>query len=104
MKYILIVSGVLFLITLGVTAAEAIVQRGKLTHTVFFKFKATATKEQIATVEKDFRALKTKIPGITTLEWGTNVSPEKHDKACRETFLRRRILSPQMSPQGIFLI
>ena len=87
MKYFAIVSCLLFLLTLGVTAAEAVAKRGKLTHTVFFKFKETATKEQIVTVENDFRALKTKIPGIATLEWGTNVSPEKHDKGFTHAFI-----------------
>ena len=87
MKYIVIVTGVLFLLTLGVTAAEVIAQRGRLVHSVFFKFKETATKEQIATVEKDFRALKAKIPGIITLESGMNVSPEKHDKGFTDAFI-----------------
>jgi hypothetical protein len=53
---------------------------GKLHHVVAFKFKATATKEQIKQVEEAFAALKTKIPQIDKLKWGTNVSPEKHDK------------------------
>ncbi|MST94582.1 MAG: Dabb family protein [Pedosphaera sp.] len=87
MKYIVIVTGVLFLLTLGVTAAEVIAKRGRLVHSVFFKFKETATKEQIATVEKDFRALKAKIPGIITLESGMNVSPEKHDKGFTHAFI-----------------
>ena len=87
MKYIVIVTGVLFLLTLGVTAAEVIAQRGRLVHSVFFKFKETATKEQIATVEKDFRALKAKIPGIITLDSGMNVSPEKHDKGFTHAFI-----------------
>ena len=87
MKYIVVVACLLSLLTLGLTAAEKAAARGKLTHTVFFKFKDTATKEQIATVENDFRALKKKIFEIATLEWGTNVSPEKHDKGFTHAFI-----------------
>ena len=53
---------------------------GELFHVVSFKFKSTATPEQIKTVEKDFAALKGQVPQIASLKWGTNVSPEKHDK------------------------
>jgi hypothetical protein len=52
----------------------------KLHHVVSFKFKESATKEQIKEVEDAFRDLKGKIKEIKSLEWGTNVSPEKHAK------------------------
>ena len=55
-------------------------QGKKLQHVVSFKFKDSATKEQIKEVEDAFRGLKGKIKEIKALEWGTNVSPEKHDK------------------------
>ena len=48
-----------------------------LRHVVLFKFTADATSEQVKEVEDAFRALPAKIPGIASLEWGTNVSPEK---------------------------
>src|SRR4026209_634746 len=51
-----------------------------LQHVVSFKFKDSATKEQIKEVVDAFRDLKGKIKEIKALEWGTNVSPEKHDK------------------------
>ena len=51
-----------------------------LYHVVSFKFKESATKEQVAEVERAFAALKGQIPAIQSLNWGTNVSPEKHDK------------------------
>lgn len=55
--------------------------RGKrLNHVVSFKFKEGATQDQIQDVENAFRDLKSKIQEIKTFEWGTNVSPEKHDK------------------------
>ncbi|HVY70023.1 MAG TPA: Dabb family protein [Verrucomicrobiae bacterium] len=53
---------------------------GKLHHVVSFKFKSSATADQIKQVVEAFEALKTKIPQIASLKWGTNVSPEKHDK------------------------
>lgn len=65
---------------LAAWAAESQSKNSKLHHVVAFKFKEAATKEQIKQVEDDFRALKAKIPEIASLEWGTNVSPEKFDK------------------------
>ena len=62
-------------------------KRGKLVHTVCFKFKETATKDDIKKVEDAFRALKQKVPQIATFEWGTNVSPEKHDKGFTHAYL-----------------
>jgi hypothetical protein len=49
-------------------------------HVVSLKFKPDTTKEQMQAVETAFVALKGQIPEIRTLNWGTNVSPEKHDK------------------------
>lgn len=45
-------------------------------HVVLFKFKDSATPEQVASVEKAFAELPSKIEAIKGLEWGTNVSPE----------------------------
>lgn len=53
---------------------------GPYRHVVLFKFKDSATKEQIKAVETAFAALPSKINTIQSLEWGTNVSPEKHDE------------------------
>lgn len=58
-----------------------------LYHVVSLKFKEGTTPEQIKAVEEAFAALKTKIPGITSLHWGTNVSPEKHDKGFTHCFV-----------------
>jgi len=68
-------------------AAEPGAKSGKLFHVVSLKFKPSATKEQIKAVEDAFVALKQKIPGITSLDWGTNVSPEKHDKGFTHCFV-----------------
>ena len=60
---------------------------GALYHVVSLKFKESATKEQVKAVEDAFRGLKGKIPGITSLKWGTNVSPEKLDKGYTHCFV-----------------
>ena len=60
---------------------------GKLLHVVSFKFKETATPQQIKEVEDAFRDLKKKIKEIKGYQWGTNVSPEKHDKGFTHGFI-----------------
>jgi hypothetical protein len=52
----------------------------KLLHVVAFKFKATTTPAQIQEVTDAFSQLPKKIKVSKSLEWGVNVSPEKHDK------------------------
>lgn len=69
----------------AVPAAEA--ARGRLVHVVAFKFKDTATPADIRKVEQAFAALPAKIPQIASFEWGTNVSPEKHDKGFTHGFI-----------------
>src|SRR2546430_11803093 len=59
----------------------------KLNHVVSFKFKATATPQEIRKVEQAFEALKKKIGQVATLEWGTNVSKEKFDKGFTHCFI-----------------
>ena len=56
-------------------------------HVVSLKFKDAATPEQIKAVEQAFGDLKGKIAEIKTLAWGTNVSPEKHDKGFTHCFV-----------------
>jgi len=68
-------------------AAEGDAKRGDLFHVVSLKFKPGATPEQIGLVEKSFEGLKEKIPGIKSLKWGTNVSPEKHDHGFTHCFV-----------------
>jgi hypothetical protein len=72
MKTILV--STLLAITIAMSPATA---APVLRHVVCFKFKPDATPEQIKKVETEFVALKTKIPQISALEWGTNNSPEK---------------------------
>lgn len=69
-------------------------------HIVVFKYKASSTDAQIQQVTDAFRALKDKIPGIVSFEYGINNSPENlaqgfsHiyqltfvDAAARDTYL-----------------
>jgi hypothetical protein len=59
---------------------------GRVRHVVLFKFKDTATPEQVKSVEDAFRALPSKIPAILDYEWGTNMSPEKLDQGFTHCF------------------
>lgn len=58
------------------STASAADHTGVYRHVVLFKFKDSATPEQVKAVEDAFRALPSKINTITGYEWGTNVSPE----------------------------
>jgi stress responsive alpha/beta barrel protein len=74
-------------LTLAVSAAEKPSKKTGLHHVVAFKFKEGTTKEQIKQVEDAFRDLKKKIKEIKSYEWGTNISPEKHDKGFTHGFI-----------------
>jgi hypothetical protein len=56
-------------------------------HVVSLKLKEGTTPEQIKAVEEAFRGLKGKVSEVQTLHWGTNVSPEKHDKGFTHCFV-----------------
>lgn len=73
------------LLVTNLPAADA--KSGTLYHVVSFKFKETASKDQIKQVEEAFRDLKKRIKEIQGYEWGTNVSPEKHDKGFTHGFI-----------------
>lgn len=81
MKKLVALSSLSILLAMNANAAE------KLQHVVSFKFKSSAAPEDIKKVEDGFRALKEKIPQIEKLEWGTNVSKEKHDKGFTHCFI-----------------
>ena len=68
------------LIAFAMITASAFAADGPIRHVVHFKFKADATKEQIAKIVEEFAALKDKISVVESLEWGTNISPEGLDK------------------------
>ncbi|GAA5121950.1 Dabb family protein [Luteolibacter yonseiensis] len=66
----------LILMSAAITASSALAG-GEFRHVVFFKFKPSATPEQVKEIEKAFAELPKKIPGITGYEWGTSESVEK---------------------------
>ena len=53
---------------------------GPVRHVVHFKFKADADPAEIAKVVSGFAALQGKIPTISSIEFGTNISKEGLDK------------------------
>jgi len=59
----------------------------KLRHVVMFKFNEDASEDDIKKVEQAFAALPGKIDAIADFEWGTNNSPEGHDKGFTHCFL-----------------
>jgi hypothetical protein len=87
---ILIIALILTALAIGAETPASSSERdgkGELLHVVSLKFKPGATPEQIKLVEEAFAGLKQKIPGIKSLKWGTNVSPEKHDKGFTHCFV-----------------
>lgn len=59
----------------------------KIRHVVCFKFKEDAEPARIKKVEREFAALKGKISGIRSLEWGKNNSPEGLNKGFTHCFI-----------------
>ena len=62
------------------TVTSALSADAPVRHVVSFKFKKEATPAEVQKIEEAFAALKAKIPQITALEWGTNVSGENLNK------------------------
>lgn len=84
---IAVASATIALTTMAADASAAAAKQGKLRHVVAFKFKDTATKDDIKKVETAFRDLKKKIKEIVSYEWGINNSPENLNKGCTHGFL-----------------
>ena len=77
--------GLLFAFSLFAYANPALAA-GKVHHVVCFKFKSTATTDEIKQVEQAFAALQEKVPGIESLKWGTNISKEQRNKGFTHCF------------------
>jgi hypothetical protein len=58
-----------------------------LRHVVLFKFKDTATPEDVKKVEAAFAELAEKLPLIKAYEWGKNNSPENLNQGLTHCFL-----------------
>jgi len=78
MKIILSLVSLLCLCAFASVAADA--PKGKLFHVVSFKYKSDVTDTQKKEVEEAFAALKKSIPQIKSLDYGSNVSPEKFNQ------------------------
>lgn len=87
MKTFFALTALFIAMTFNATAAEKPAGATKLYHVVSFKFKADAGKEKVDEVVNAFRDLKKKIKVIKEFSWGTNVSPEKHDKGFTHAFI-----------------
>lgn len=83
-KLFIILASIAIVITLGAFTA---LKEGEVRHIVVFKYKATATPEQINEVTAAFKALKDKIPGIVSFEYGVNNSPENLNKGFTHVYL-----------------
>lgn len=71
---------VLLVLVAGVALTAFTFKRNEqVRHIVVFKYKSTATPEQIKEATDAFRDLKNKVPGIVSFEHGENISPEKKD-------------------------
>lgn len=68
------------IMTMATFAAFTVSKKGEVRHIVVFKYKASATPEQINEISTAFKALKDKIPGIVSYEHGVNNSPENLNK------------------------
>ena len=80
-------AALLTFLTLVFLTANSMAQEKVLRHVVSFKFKEDASDCEIKEVEKQFLALKDKIPGILSLEWGKNNSPEGLNKDFTHCFI-----------------
>ena len=89
MKILLLTTLVLAGLFCGVVAAEKEqpARTGKLNHVVAFKFKSSASPEQIKGLIDAFKVLPKKISEVSHFEWGTNISPEKFDKGFTHGFV-----------------
>jgi len=85
MKIFVSLLSALFVFAFAAGAADG--AKGKLFHCVSFKFKEDVTDAQKKEVAKAFAALKTSIPQIMSLDYGTNVSKEKFDKGFTHMFV-----------------
>ena len=76
-----------FLLIAGVLTGFTWSPSVQVKHIVVFKYKSTATSEQITEVTRAFKALKGKIPGIASFEYGINNSPENINKGFTHVYL-----------------
>jgi hypothetical protein len=71
----------------GNAPVQASSRHSLVRHFVALKYKETTTKDQIHEIEEAFQSLKSKIPQVVSIEWGTNISPEQRNKGFTDAFL-----------------
>lgn len=89
MKKIIACLLILFLVTMSISSSQAqsaSTAKKNLRHVVMFKFKDSSSPDDVARVEKEFRALATKISLIKDFEWGKNSSPENLNQGLTHCF------------------
>ncbi len=74
-------------VLMGAVGASSVRAADLVQHVVCLKFKEGTSHDDIRKVEDAFRALKTKINIVLTLEWGTNVSKENRAKGFTHCFI-----------------
>jgi len=88
MRWLLMIAAAMVVTpVLSAVSADAQDTKKQLNHVVLIKFKPAATPEQIKKVEEAFAGLKEKVPGVTSLRYGTNVSPENKNKGYTHAFI-----------------
>lgn len=86
MKIILLLCGLLAVSTVFAQEPGKMTKK-QLQHVVLFKFKPEATPAKVQEIVDAFNALPAKISEIKGYQWGTNNSPEKHDKGLTHAFI-----------------
>lgn len=71
----------------AIAAGFTMTSQKEVKHVVVFKYKETATTDQINQITTAFKALKKSIPGIVSLQNGTNMSPENLNKGFTHIYL-----------------
>ena len=77
----------LFLATFILLMTTAPAAEAPYRHVVLFKFKDSATPDQVQGVEKAFIELAKKVETVKGFEWGNNVSPEGKNDGFTHCFL-----------------
>ena len=84
MKKIIVIIAACFAAAVFISASQK--DSKMLRHVVLFKFKDSATPEQVKQVENAFLALPSAITEIKDFEWGTNNSPENLNEGLTHCF------------------
>jgi hypothetical protein len=84
--FVLAIAGIAVMVSLDSSATAAKPEK-LLRHVVLFKFKSTATSDDIKKIVEAFRELPKKVSEIHSFEWGTDVSPEGKSQGFTHCFL-----------------